>query len=263
MPKINGDSEPRPSVLPLLFDKWPRPAHCSIEGDYVVARGPVAWYSPTSVKNLTGEFESIADEMDVRRFVAEYGLLRLPAEVTRAGIGFGLTEFEGREPVESILTQARRVARIRKAAALFSDTRVDEQKKLASTLIDLYGLKFPLAPELDNTASQPLSAARAKDVVSRLILQELNEQLPESYERAAINVRGEFQSALAFETLLAVVYRNLFGELQRGRLRLCQECGTVFEWTDPRQMYCGKRCGLNLAQRRYRKGQTNRRRGGR
>lgn len=245
----------QPSVVPLRFDNWVRAANCSVEGAHVVAKGHVVWYSPALVKDLVGDFGRIGDATGAVRFVSEFGPLELPGAVSRAKLITGVEEFEWRESVASILVQAKKVARIRKSGALLTDTRPKIQKNLASILVDLWGLKMPFAPD-PKAAANDLSTARVKHVVSEFTLQELNEQLPRSWERAHINVAGEFEGVLSFESLLAVIYRKLFEELERGRLRLCLECGSVFEWTDSRQMYCGKRCGLNLAQRQYRKRQT-------
>jgi hypothetical protein len=253
-------SESHGTVVPRLLDNWLRTSECSIEGQHIVARGRVVWYSPASARNLTGEFGDVMDATGAIRFVTEYGPLELPEGVSRISLAVGATAFEWRESVQSILVRAKKVARIRKAAALFTDIRENVQKHLASTLVDLWSLKMPLSSE-PKTFAKHLSAAQAKHSVGEFILQELNEHLPRSSERAHINVRGEFESVLTFESLLAVIYRRLFEELERGKLRLCHQCGAVFEWTDPRQMYCGKRCGLNLAQQRYRERQTGQRHG--
>jgi hypothetical protein len=255
MLKTDKTSQSQTSVLPYFRDAWLRATDCSIEGEEIVAKGHVIWHSPASVKDLTGEFASIEDVIGAVRFVTEYGPLELPEGASRVRLLAGVNVLEWRVPIESVLVQAKRVARMRKAAALFNDTRSKVQKKLASTLAELWGLRAPWTAEPKKAVAEHLSAAQVKHKVSEFILQELNKHLPRSHEFAHINVRGEFEDVLAFEDLLAVIYRKLFEELKRGRLRLCQECGTVFEWTDSRQMYCGKRCGLNLAQRRHRERQ--------
>jgi hypothetical protein len=248
MPKNDKTSRAQTSVLPYFGDAWLRAPDCSIEGEDIIAKGRVIWHSPTSAKDLVGEFASIEDAVGAVRFVTEYGPLVLPEGASRERLLAGVSVLELRVPIESVLAQADKVARIRKIAALFNDTRSEVQQNLMSTLIKLWPLR----------ASFDLSAAQVKHTVGVFILLELNKQLPRSHEVAHINVRGDFQDVLAFEDLLAVVYRRLFEELKRGRLRLCQECDTVFEWTDSRQMYCGKRCGLNLAQRRHRERQRKR-----
>jgi len=244
--------------LPLNTSWFRAASGASIEGEGIVAKGEKLWYLPAPIKDLTGEFASVADATGAVRFVNEYGPLKLPQGVSRARLSLSAPMVEVSESVESILDQAKRVARIRKVAALFADKRPEIQKNLVTTLLDLWPLNFPLAPDLNKSAAVHLPLARVKGILDRFILQELNMHLPRSSERAHINVRGEFESVLAFDDLLAVIYRKLFEELMRGKLRLCHECGTVFEWTDPRQMYCSKRCGLNLAQRRYRKRPKNR-----
>lgn len=253
MRETSKSSQSQFSVVQYLEDAWLRAPDCSIDGEHIVAKGQAIWYSPASIKDLTGEFASIEDAIGAVRFVSEYGPLELPQGASRLKLSSGVPVSEWRVSVVSILTQAKKVASIRKVAALFNDTRPEIQKNLASTLIDLWGLKMPFAPEPKKAVAEHLSAAQVKHKVGGFILQELNEHLRRSRELAHINVRGEFESVLTFESLLVVIYRKLFEELKRGRLRQCQECGTVFEWTDSRQMYCGKRCGLNLAQRRYRK----------
>jgi hypothetical protein len=248
---IHRGSQSQASAVPLL-DAWLRAPDCYIDGDHVVAKGPVIWYSPASVKNLTADLASIEDAAGALRFVAEYGPLELPPEVSRARLRSGVTELEWRGSVAGILKEAEKAARIRKTGALFTDARPEIQKNLASTLIGLWKLKFGLDRQSPELISEPISEIRISQIIGEFIVQMLNEHLPRSCERARINVPGEFRSVLTFESLLAVVYRRLFHELRRGKLRLCQECGTVFEWADPRQMYCSKRCGLNLAQRRHR-----------
>jgi hypothetical protein len=253
MTKSNKGSESQ--SLPLDTYWFRAAAGASTEGDDIVAKGDIAWYWPALIKDLPGDFASVVDASGATRFLSEYGPLKLPVGLSRARLGLAARMVEVRESVVPILDQARRIARIRRAVALFADTRPEIQKNLVATLLGLWPLNFRLAPGLNISGASHLSLARVKDVIERFILQELNMHLPRSSERAHINVRGEFESVLAFDDLLAVIYRKLFEELMRGKLRLCHECNTVFEWADPRQMYCSKRCGLNLAQRRHRKRQ--------
>ncbi len=247
-------SKSKGSVVPLLVDSWLRPSRCSIEGADIVAKGRASWYSPASVEDLVGAFGSIVDATGAVRFVTEYGPLELPQKVSRAAVAMGAAVFESRESVESILMRAKKVARIRKVAALFADTRPTIKNDLGSILVNVWGLKVPMDPD-PTAAAKELSTAKVKLVVGDFILNELNNQLPRVCAKAHINSRGEFESVLCFHDLHALIYRRLFDELESGKLRLCQECEDVFEYADPRQMYCSKRCGLNLAQRRYRKRQ--------
>jgi hypothetical protein len=240
------------SVAPRLNDSWFRPSRCVIEGEDIVSEEELIWYSPVSIKALPAKFGGITEATGAIRFVSEYGPPELPQGSTRPGLSMGVSTFPFRVSIKSFLEEAKKVRRIRRAVALSVDTRSEIQENLTSHLVDLYGLKMPISPS-PQAAARHLSAAQTKHVVDKFILQELNKYLPQSCEQAQIGVNGEFESVLSFESLLALIYRFQFEELQRGRLRLCLECGTVFEWTDPRQMFCSKRCGLDLAQRRHRK----------
>jgi hypothetical protein len=243
------------------WDRWFRALDCSFQGEYIACKGQVIWYAPTSAKALTGEFASITDETDALRFVTEYGPLNPPEGKSLISLGLGHpASFECCESVKYILGEAQKFARIRKAAALLIDKSAEARKGLASALKDLWHFRPSFDPFLNKAPEEALSDAQTIQKIEQLSLQMLNMQLPRSGESAHITVQGKFESILMFESLLAVIYRKLFEELKRGKLRVCQECRTVFEWTDPRQMYCGKRCGLNLAQRRYRNRQKTRRR---
>jgi hypothetical protein len=250
------DSILKGSVVPLLFDTWLRPSRCSIEGADIVATGQAGWYSPASVEDLVGAFGSIVDATGAVRFVTEFGPLELPEKVSRAAVAMGTAVFESRESVESILMRANKVARIRRVAASWADTRPAIKSNLGSILVDVWGLKIPMDPD-PTAAAKELSTAKVKHVVGDFILNEMNNHLPRVWARAHISSRGEFESVLCFHDLHALIYRRLFDQLERGKLRLCQECESVFEYADPRQMYCSKRCGLNLAQRRYRERQRD------
>ena len=256
MIKRTKSPQTQASVVPRLNDSWFRPSRCVIEGEDIVLKEELIWYSPGSIKTLPAKFGGITEATGAIRFVSEYGPPELPKGATRPGLSMGVSTFPFRVSIKSFLQEAKKVGRIRKAVALSADTRSEVQENLTSHLVDLYGLKMPISPSPE-AAARHLSTAQAKHVVDNFILQELNKYLPQSCEQAHIGVNGEFERVLSFESLLAVIYRFQFEELERGRLRLCQECGTVFEWTDPRQMFCSKRCGLNLAQRRHRKRQIN------
>jgi hypothetical protein len=251
MPKADKNSHSDRSVVPQLFDRWFRASDCFIEADDIVATGPVMGYSPASISNLTEEFGGIVDEVDALRFVTEYGPPELPEGVSRVDLSMGRASMQWRRPVKSILKQAGKVAGMRKVAALLTDTRPEIQKNLTARLTDAW----PIPPAF-RARMKDFSPAQEKHSFGEFILTELNTRLRRSCELAHVNVRGEFDSVLSFESLLDVIYRRIFEELKRGKLRSCHECEAVFEWADPRQMYCSKRCGLNLAQKRYRQRKT-------
>jgi hypothetical protein len=252
---INSEkgSESQASITPLT--NWVRgTAGCSIEGDYLVSHGGVVAYWPGPIHDLTGEFASIVDATGTARFATEYGPLELPKGVSR--LGLVVPGIEWRESIESILVHAKKVSRIRSVVANIADTRSEVRENLSERLRSIWPVKVPFALDQHTATGKNVSLERLKHFYWGAIENMLNEHLHRSCERAHVNVRGEIENVLAFESLLALIYRRLFEELIRGKLRLCQECGTVFEWADPRQMYCSKRCGLNLAQRRHRKRQT-------